>query len=850
MGQINGLKLFISYSHQDNTDENPFIKEFKKYITPLKDKGLIKDWYDREIFAGTEFQERIDNNLDNADIICLFLSADFLASPSCKIERDRAIEMRKMKGIPVIPIILRPCGWLDDPQVSSLLALPTDGKPISQFEDKDKAWHDVYNGLKRIIEMEMKIRKLRLSKEFSDFLNDTGLLEGAHPKKEKVTLEDILVYPELDKYDDFGELEKRINFREVIEKFPDYSRLVIAGEELSGKTTLCKAIFKELRTKNFIPIYIRGANFSGKLENKIRSAFNEQYEETELDLDDIDRIRIVPILDDLHLIKNKEKCIEGLIVYPRCVVTVDDIFTMNIRDEKLVSDFIHFKIRELKASLRYELIRKWAGIIDGEDINQYKDIDKYTELIDSTLGKSFGRGVMPSYPFFILSAIITYETFAMPLEQEITSQGYCYQALIYLYLRKNGVRNDEIDIYINFLTELAFYIYCEGKSELYPQDFEFFIKSYKSKYNLPISIEVLLRNLKRIIKIDSFANYSFRYPYLYYFFVAKYMVEHIEKCKGEIEKIINNLNIDEYAYIAVFMVHHSKDKNILDELILNALCLFDGYEPATLSKSEMDFFDRQSDIIIKAALPSGRTMPDEERERELKIKDELEEKQTDDSDSVRKDDRSDVRELRRAIKTVEVIGCIMKNRSGSLERSALENLFEEGVNVLLRFLSFYLEIIGIEDNQESMTESISERLNKIISKKKKMPLEEDLRKMARIIFWNINFLVVYGILAKLTHSLGSDKLIEIVTKVCDKIGTPASFCIKHGVLMWYNKNIQINEIARRFKDDDFSDIAKNAIRLMVVNHCYLHPVSHKDRQKAGSKLGIPIKRLMEASYSE
>lgn len=66
-----------------------------------------------------------------------------------------------------------------------------------------------------------------------------------------------------------------------------------------------------------------------------------------------------------------------------------------------------------------------------------------------------------------------------------------------------------------------------------------------------------------------------------------------------------------------------------------------------------------------------------------------------------------------------------------------------------------------------------------------------LKKNARIIFWNLNFFVVFGNIYKIVHSLGSDKLTGIVNKVCDDVNTPASFMIKHGILMGYNKNIQI-----------------------------------------------------------
>jgi hypothetical protein len=106
MEQNTKLKLFISYSHQDNQDKNPFIEQFKTHIAPLKDKCLIEDWYDREILPGRDYQKDIDNNLNDADIICLFISAAFLSSNSCKKEKKKALELRKKKRISVIPIIL------------------------------------------------------------------------------------------------------------------------------------------------------------------------------------------------------------------------------------------------------------------------------------------------------------------------------------------------------------------------------------------------------------------------------------------------------------------------------------------------------------------------------------------------------------------------------------------------------------------------------------------------------------------------------------------------------------------------------------------------------------------------
>ncbi|MEM3373546.1 MAG: hypothetical protein QXF76_05000, partial [Candidatus Anstonellales archaeon] len=519
----------------------------------------------------------------------------------------------------------------------------------------------------------------------------------------------------------------------------------------------------------------------------------------------------------------------------------------NIKDEKLIGSFTYFKIKELKPSLRYELIKKWVSLTDKEirDNDIYKAIDERTELIDNIIGKNIGKGIIPSYPFFILSTIVAYDTFAMPLDQEITSQGYCYQAFIYFYLRKQGVKNDEIDIYINFLTELAFYFYKEKKYELSPDDFNSFMKLYLEKYNFPIKQENLLKNLNLIVWADSFNNYSFHYPYLYYFFVAKYIAEHFEDTQEEIAKIMNNLHVDENAYIAVFIVHHSKNVNILEEIELNALCLFDKYEPATLTKDEIKFFDEQVDNIVKAVLPHAKRTPEIERAERLKIKDDLERSQKG-ANQKEDRDREDTlgKELRRTIRTVEVIGCILKNRAGSLEKTKLEELFKEAIYVHLRILSSFFEVIKNKENQKDIVDFISERLEKIIKGKEGKLGREKLEKISRTIFWNLNFFVVYGFIYKIIHSLGSDKLKVIVNKVCNEINTPASFIVKHGILMWYTKNLQIEEIEGKFNEKNFSEIAKRVIRFMVVNHCALHSINYKDRQRIVNKLGIPEKKLL------
>ena len=86
---------------------------------------------------------------------------------------------------------------------------------------------------------------------------------------------------------------------------------------------------------------------------------------------------------------------------------------------------------------------------------------------------------------------------------------------------------------MNFLTELAFWIYDNNINGLNQNELEDYFKYYKGKFNLPIPVTEIQRVLSNvnICRFDTFNQYHFCYDYLYFFFIAKYLSEHIEEKK-------------------------------------------------------------------------------------------------------------------------------------------------------------------------------------------------------------------------------------------------------------------------------------------------------------------------------
>lgn len=846
------LKLFISYSHKDET----LVSNFISHIAPLKNNEIISEWYDRKIETGEEFQIDIDNNLENADIICLMISSNFLSSIACLKEKDDALDLRNKKGIRVIPVILSPCAWSIHKELSNLLAIPTDGKSITTFVDQNEGWLDAINWIINVSESVNTIKKLKLKKDFESFLNSSDILTKSHKNKEVLNLEDIFVYPKLKCYD--GE---EVSHKYDTEKFKSeilkFGKLIIAGENQAGKTTLCKMIFTIYRNLNYIPIYLEDENkFLGNPTVRIEKAFFEQYDSEDFHMLDIKRV--VPIVDNFHFAKYQDKYIEEYESFKFQVLIVDDIFGLNFKNQSLIKEYNKFKIREFTAIERNDLIIKWIKIKEDSEIqinsnHLQQSIDQKTELIENSLGIIFGKGIMPSYPFFILSLLAAQDS-QNPLDSEITSQGHCYQALIYLYLKREGVKNEQIDIYSNFLTELAFWIFEKERSSLDNSEFEKFIEYYKINFNLPISIKDLVKTIANvnICKFDSLNQYNFCYSYIYYFFVAKYLSEHIKSKKSIIDKILSNLHKDENAYITVFIAHHTKSNYLLDELLLNAEILFEKYKPVTLDTDELSFFDKHEDKIIQAVLPSFKHDAENERRKILENKSNIEDAKSKNyqkehiskSDEIANDLGTN---LRLSIKTVEVMGLIMKNRSGSLDLKRLEYIFEQGLKVYLRILSSFIEIIKDETAEQEIIELLTERINQIIEERadeeKELSIEK-IEKLVRSIYWNLNFGVLHGFITKTIHSLGSMNLLNISQAISDKEKTPAAFVVNQGIKMWYAKNLRVDEIANRISEKDFSKTAERIIKFKVVEHCRLHKIEYKDLQNIENKLHIPSKKML------
>ena len=139
--------VFYSYSHKDKR----FRDDLSTSLAILRREGAIEEWYDRQIVAGSQWADEIDDHLDSAQLILFLVSRDFIASEYCYgKEMTRAIQRHNERRARIIPIIIRPWDFSATP-FATLQALPTDAKAVTVWTNRDKAWLDILEGISKAV---------------------------------------------------------------------------------------------------------------------------------------------------------------------------------------------------------------------------------------------------------------------------------------------------------------------------------------------------------------------------------------------------------------------------------------------------------------------------------------------------------------------------------------------------------------------------------------------------------------------------------------------------------------------------------------------------------------------------
>lgn len=801
-------RLFYSYSHKDKA----FREELEHRLSLLKSNQLLTDWSDRQILPGQSIGEKTRQEIDSADIIAFLLSPDFIASKPCRDEWDRAVQNAGDRPRFRVPIVVRPCAWKDLLEDDDIKALPVDGKPISTYRDADSAWQEVYDGIKSVLQ---RLRSTFTPK--ASFLETMECMDFV--SLNEFSLSKMFVFLTLSRInaqDDANAsvVEDRItNFDSLI----SHGNCLLHGPDMSGRTALARYIYLTLLNRNQRALIIDFKDSHGRYDRVIRNAYSEQFNgdftlwvrEPQRTLI-IDNLSSSPAQMDLimHAVQNFD-----------CVIATSssDTYYSYFRDEKRLNSFEKFRIEPLTRVQQERLIRSRIDLMSSVAKTDGA-VDDFEKRVNAVIGK----GIVPRYPFYVLSILQTFEAF-MPSNLSITSYGHCYYVLILASLIKAGIadRDEDINVCINFAEHLAFRIFQSpefGKSE-----FEEFLRGYRKEYLLQDAI------LNRLMRSDHGilnAEGKFRVPYMQHFFLGAYLAKPITERKQIVESLCNRSSITDNHLTLLFVIHHAVDDDVIDHIVNMTTRLFSKTQPAILDRTETGRF---SDVV--KALPdhvlSGESVETERRrEREM-----LDSNTNDDDD----DDLAVVEEANdwyRTLRNMDILAHVLRVRYGKLTKRKLGDIVETVAEGGLRLVN---SILKDEDEIRQLAEYLSTTVGPRANIDK-------VRRLVRL----VSFIWTMVNVEKIVDAVGHRQLREIVAEVIARKGTPAYDIIGYFGLLDISSELtdetrdQLDSLLKRH-DDPF---VRYVLSIRTQIYMNTHKSKAKVEQKFCSLLGIPYRHRL------
>jgi len=213
------IAIFFSNASEDEE----LCKKLEHHLSLLKRQKIITCWGHSQLAPGGIIQDEIDKQLQAAQIIFLLISSYFMASDECYHEMQVALERHKSGHAYIIPILLRPVSVWQDTPFGGLSVLPDNGKPITLWSERDLAFTNVADGIRKVIE---KI-KMKRDQVYSKHWLQHRMIE--YP---------LLPHPKT--------TQPRENMvKEIYEKLTaqDTTAVVLTGITGAGKSTLANLLY-------------------------------------------------------------------------------------------------------------------------------------------------------------------------------------------------------------------------------------------------------------------------------------------------------------------------------------------------------------------------------------------------------------------------------------------------------------------------------------------------------------------------------------------------------------------------------------------------------------------------------
>lgn len=710
---------------------------------------------------------------------------------------------------------------------------------------------------------------IAIKKEFLNLLNDPGA-NFSHPRKDNLVLCDFFIDPNFQEIEYKSIIEKVEKKRNIINSsaidIKTNSKIIILGNEKSGKTAFLQMKYISYYNNGLIPILLNGdelnSNSIEDIKKVIIKKYCNQYDIGKKNIESgIDFKKTVLLIDNFETTNTNKEYRNKLLstidkYFEYIVITTNDLFFF---EEKLLSNianvyinnFKYFEIIRFGNFLRRSLIKKWI-LINREFTSQFEEQKELNTFCD-TINRIIGKNLVPSTPFYILTIIQSLEA-GKPNDLQHSSYGYCYEYLIVKSFANASISAKEMDAFYNVLSCLAHEMFIRKESEISESKLKSFYDEHKNKYDVNMEYSYIVNKLLRTSIISLYNDiYHFKYKYLFYYFVAKYISLNIseESIRLEITNITMHINREENSNILMFLMHLSRDNFIIDKILEAAKLDFCKNEEVELDE-DVDILNSLLEEVPERVLEQIDSVDiTEERLKELdKISGEDQNSPEVDPDGeieYTSEDSEDLLELstqlNTSFKTIELLGQIIKCYYGSLKAETKYEIADEAFSITLRTLNCYFSLL--RDNLNNILKELVEYFDE-----KKISDRDKILKQSRAFIFHLALIIAISFMKRTSCSIGSEDLELTYDRIIEKKGSIARQLLSMSIKLQHSRIIPEAEIIELDKYTRKKNLPNLLLKDLVLDFMYMFDVPLPTRQRICDKIGIAYKLKTELDFKK
>jgi GTPase SAR1 family protein len=684
-----------------------------------------------------------------------------------------------------------------------------------------------------------------------------------HPRCKNVSLPDIFVYPQarvLNVSDGPEDKPKRIDLEALTELRKGGRKQLLIGRKKSGKTALCKMLYRHYYEQGLIPVYIR-ADTSNKaifknFEKVLEKSIAEQYQDLTLSefIQYDDELKVLIIEDvDKYAMNNQslQKFLEEIRKYSNNILITGQEITLysdyldSDYEEGGIDEYEVYEILPFGYRKRYDFIERWHSLGAEDTIDKKELVDRCHET-ETLVNNILRNNLVPSNPVTMLM-LLQLEHGLTPQVTRESSYGYYYEMLITQSLMEINLPRSELDSYYTFTSELAFYMFTEHKRSLTIEELQQFYDIYETKYRLgPYSNQRIENLTKSTILEQKGDTYQFRHSYLEYYFLAKYLADHISN--PSVREIISNLckqiHLDENADILMFLIHATKDNFVLEEIYSHAIEIFRNVPLTTLNPNDNSVGWNEV-IRLVPEIVYYNTDVQHYRKELLNKKDELEQYYQEKTKQLEVaaakteqgiDSELDIVALIiSAFKYVEILGLIVRNYYGSIEGHQKLILLSEAFSLGMRTLTAFTN--SIFHNLDTLIKKSEQFL-----KKSNLTNKHEILEKIRRFLSTLPFYISYGCIQHVASSVGAPTLFPIYEEILKEYQHTSFKLIELSIQLAHRRHLPLREIEHLKQEFKGNVVADKLLKYLVVDHLNMFVTSFEEKQKLQDILGISIQR--------